>query len=36
MSVNSLAVSGAVALYLDFLNLFLTILEIFGVGSNRN
>ncbi|WKF84215.1 Bax inhibitor-1/YccA family protein [Lacticaseibacillus pantheris] len=35
-SINALAVSGAVSLYLDFLNLFIAILQIFGMGSDRN
>ncbi|WP_125702903.1 Bax inhibitor-1/YccA family protein [Lacticaseibacillus daqingensis] len=34
-SLNALAVQGALRLYLDFLNLFLAIVQIFG-GSDRN
>ncbi|WP_225047010.1 Bax inhibitor-1 family protein [Lacticaseibacillus kribbianus] len=34
-SIGALAVQGALMLYLDFLNLFLAILQIFG-GSDRN
>ncbi|KRO16665.1 Bax inhibitor-1/YccA family protein [Lacticaseibacillus saniviri] len=34
-ATNSLAVQGALMLYLDFLNLFIAILQIFGV-SDRN
>ncbi|WP_461226401.1 Bax inhibitor-1/YccA family protein [Lacticaseibacillus suihuaensis] len=34
-SMGALAVQGALMLYLDFLNLFLAILQIFG-GSDRN
>ncbi|WP_127850129.1 Bax inhibitor-1/YccA family protein [Lacticaseibacillus hulanensis] len=36
VAVSSLAIQGAVMLYLDFLNLFITILQIFGVGSDNN
>lgn len=34
VSLNSLAIMGALQLYLDFLNLFLAILQIFG-GDNK-
>lgn len=34
ISTNALAVQGALTLYLDFLNLFIAILEIFGGSSN--
>jgi FtsH-binding integral membrane protein len=36
VAISSLAVQGAIMLYLDFLNLFITILQIFGIGDNRN
>lgn len=36
VAVRSLAVQGAIMLYLDFLNLFITILQIFGIGDSRN
>ncbi|KRN29745.1 integral membrane protein [Lactobacillus selangorensis] len=36
VSVTGLAIQGALSLYLDFINIFLSILEIFGYGSNRN
>lgn len=36
VSTNGLAVMGALQLYLDFINLFLQLLEIFGFNSNRN
>lgn len=36
VAISSLAVQGAIMLYLDFLNLFLTILQIFGIGDNNN
>lgn len=35
-SVGGLAVMGALQLYLDFINLFLQLLQIFGMSSNRN
>jgi FtsH-binding integral membrane protein len=35
VNTSSLAVQGALMLYLDFLNLFMAILQIFGVGDNR-
>lgn len=35
VNTNSLAVQGALALYLDFLNIFLVLLQLFG-GSDRN
>lgn len=35
VSVDGLAVAGALALYLDFVNLFLQFLQIFGF-SDRN
>lgn len=34
-SLNSLAIMGALNLYLDFLNLFLAILQIFGAGDSK-
>lgn len=34
VAVRSLAIQGALMLYLDFLNLFITILQIFGVSSD--
>ena len=36
ISTSSLAVVGALMLYLDFLNLFTAILQILGVGDNNN
>lgn len=36
VAINSLAIQGAVMLYLDFLNLFITILQIFGVGGSSD
>ena len=36
VSEGSLAVLGALMLYLDFLNLFTAILQILGVGNNNN
>ena len=36
INTNSLAVQGALALYLDFLNIFLVLLQLFGGSSNRN
>ena len=37
VSVDGLAVAGALALYLDFVNLFLQFLQIFGFSdSDRN
>ncbi|QBP19029.1 Bax inhibitor-1/YccA family protein [uncultured bacterium] len=37
ISMNGLAINGALALYLDFINIFISLLEIFGgVGNNRN
>lgn len=35
-SVGGLAVMGALQLYLDFINLFLQLLQIFGMSSDRN
>lgn len=35
VSANGLAVAGALQLYLDFVNLFMFFLEIFGMGGNR-
>lgn len=35
VAISALAIQGALMLYLDFLNLFITILEIFGVGGNN-
>ena len=31
-----LAVAGALQLYLDFINIFMYFLQIFGMGDNRN
>ena len=36
VSNNGLAVLGALQLYLDFVNIFLFLLQIFGMGDNRN
>lgn len=36
ISTSGLAVIGAMQLYLDFINIFLYLLEIFGVGDNNN
>ncbi|KRL57414.1 MULTISPECIES: Bax inhibitor-1/YccA family protein [Furfurilactobacillus] len=36
ISLSGLAVQGAFQLYLDFINIFIYILQIFGYGSNRN
>lgn len=37
VSVSGLAIMGALQLYLDFVNLFLNMLQIFGgIGGNRN
>ena len=33
---NGLAVLGALQLYLDFINIFLFLLQIFGMGNDRN
>lgn len=33
---NGLAILGALQLYLDFVNIFLFLLQIFGMGDNRN
>ena len=35
VSVTGLAIMGALQLYLDFINLFIQLLQIFGVGSDR-
>lgn len=35
-STNGLAVLGALQLYLDFINIFLFLLQIFGMGNDRN
>ena len=35
LSVNGLAVLGALQLYLDFINLFVSLLDIFGSGDER-
>ncbi|WP_155286555.1 Bax inhibitor-1/YccA family protein [Lacticaseibacillus zhaodongensis] len=35
-AISALAIQGALMLYLDFLNLFITILQIFGVGNDNN
>ncbi|MHA8110997.1 Bax inhibitor-1/YccA family protein [Lactobacillaceae bacterium Melli_B4] len=34
-TMNGIAIGGALSLYLDFINLFLSLLQIFG-GNNRN
>jgi hypothetical protein len=34
--VAAMPVNGALALYLDFINLFLSVLRLFGVGGSRN
>ena len=34
--INGLAVQGSLQLYLDFINIFLYVLEIFGFSNNRN
>ena len=37
VSVSGLAIMGALQLYLDFVNLFLNMLQIFGgIGGKRN
>lgn len=36
VNLNTLAVQGALMLYLDFLNIFLAILQIFGAGGNND
>lgn len=36
VAISSLAVQGAIMLYLDFLNLFITIIQIFGIGGNSD
>ncbi len=36
VAINALAIQGAMMLYLDFLNLFIVILQIFGVGDSDN
>lgn len=36
VNTNSLAVSGALQLYLDFINMFLYLIQIFGQGNSRN
>ena len=36
VSTNGLAVLGALQLYLDFINIFLFLLQIFGMGNDRN
>lgn len=36
VSDNSLAIFGAMQLYMDFINLFLYLLSIFGIGDNNN
>lgn len=35
VSVTGLAIMGALQLYLDFINLFIQLLQIFGMGSDR-
>jgi FtsH-binding integral membrane protein len=34
--LNGLAIMGALQLYLDFVNLFLFFLRIFGIGGSSN
>ena len=34
--INGLAVQGSLQLYLDFINIFLYVLEIFGFSNNRD
>ncbi|XIF20344.1 MAG: Bax inhibitor-1/YccA family protein [Acetilactobacillus jinshanensis] len=36
ISINGLAINGALALYLDFINIFISLLEIFGGFGNNN
>lgn len=36
VNTDSLAAVGALNLYLDFLNIFLYLLQIFGIGSSDN
>lgn len=36
VNANSLAVSGALQLYLDFINMFLYLIQIFGQGDSRD
>ena len=36
VSTNGLAVLGALQLYLDFVNIFLFLLQIFGMGGDRD
>ena len=36
VSVTGLAITGALQLYLDFINLFLQLLNILQMGSNRD
>ena len=36
VSTNGLAVLGALQLYLDFINIFLFLLQIFGMGNDRS
>ncbi|MDF9445101.1 Bax inhibitor-1 family protein, partial [Limosilactobacillus mucosae] len=35
VSTTGLAVMGALQLYLDFINLFIQLLQIFGMGDDR-
>lgn len=35
LSENGLAIMGALDMYLDFINIFMFLLEIFGMGDNR-
>ena len=34
--VNGLAVNGALQLYLDFINMFIYLVQIFGHNDNQN
>jgi len=36
VSVGGLAVMGALQLYLDFINIFISLLQIFGMGGSRD
>ena len=35
VSENGLAINGAMILYMDFINLFLNLLSILGIGDNN-
>ena len=36
VNTTNLAIMGALQLYLDFINLFIQLLNIFGIGSNKD